>query len=76
MVGQLVHECIRTRQLYLCVDEISGEICVGHVDKRTMELTVMDLDGADTNMNGPYGCKHALIEWGEYNVHIYGKTVE
>jgi hypothetical protein len=75
-VGQLVNECIRTRQLHLCVDEISGEICVCHVDKRTMQLVVMDLDGADTNMNGPYNYKYASLKWGEYNVHIYGKTVE
>jgi hypothetical protein len=76
MVGHLVNQYIRTRKLFLCVDEISGEICMVHEDKRTMKRAVMDPDGVDTNMNGPYNYEYAPIKWGKYYVYICVNTVE
>jgi hypothetical protein len=80
MMGQIVKEYrhINARDLHLCVDEMSREISVGHAysnDKGTMEFAVMDLDGFDTDMNGPYDDSYIRIELGEYNVHIRVKMV-
>ena len=79
-MGQLVKETrhINARDLHLCVDEMSGEISVGHSysnDKGTMEFAVMDLNGLDTNMHGPYDDSYIRLKLGEYNVHIRVKTV-
>ncbi|KAF2820908.1 hypothetical protein CC86DRAFT_459472 [Ophiobolus disseminans] len=72
---------IGNNHIGLYLNAVSGTVCMGHVKSNidgTLGIAVMDLDGADTSMNGldkEYDL-FAWFGWEEYVIHVYVKLVE
>ena len=68
--------CILARDLILCIDVVSKQVCVGLDDKEAGEITAWDLDGVDINTSGPYSYEYPSVLLGEYNVRMLRSQLE